>query len=246
MEASPHHEFPNYADLLDRVEQLRQLINADYDRLTKDIPDCRWADARLAAVGRLGMLLDDAYLSFTFISQHLLPLDNPWWRDVHKPPFAEFTDYHKSVTANNFNGFTKVGFLQSLFSNFETHVRIFLRAVDSTAAGGATSTFDSVYGALRSRLSTFPPETDELVKLMSLTRNTVHNNGVFFPTKCGDAQVTYKTVTYDFHFGKAIKFVSWEWLLDRLEDIWKLLVHIVYDPQIMSITDEVADPFDAK
>lgn len=246
MAATEHHEFPDYADLMKRLEALRPQVNADYDKLTTEIPDCRWRDARLAAIGRLGMLLDDVHLAFTFISLDLLPLDNSWWDTVHKKPFANFNDYHRSVTVNNFNGFVKVGFLQSLFATFENHVRIFLRVVDPTAGNDATSTFDSIYGALRKRLSPFPQETDELVKLMRLTRNTIHNNGVFYPTSRANDQVVYKGVTYEFHYGKPVNFVRWEWLFDRFEDIWKLLSHIVRDPLIMGITDVVEDPFGAK
>ena len=42
-------------------------------------------------------------------------------------------------------------------------------------------------------------EVECLIELLRLVRNTIHNNGVYFPDKIGDNRpVTYRGITYNF------------------------------------------------
>lgn len=238
------HTLPDFDLLIARLEQIRHKIESEYNRLASAIPDCTWNDARITTFAHLGNIVDATNLAFTFMNEHLLPLENSWWQETHKPPFASFNDYHKSITINSFNnGFIKVGFVQNLFSILDSKFRIFLRELDPSAEKGATTEFYNIHVALKGKITSFPPDSDELIKVLRLIRNTIHNNGVYFNKKGNDEKVTYKSTTYEFCHSKPINFANWEWLIDRLDDVRQLLELVVSDPKIISIPTEVTDPF---
>lgn len=241
---SPHHALPDYADLINRLEQIRPKVEADIERLGKTIPDCRLNDARLTTIAHVGQLIDSTNLAFTFIQNHLIPFDNRWWQEVHQAPFKNFTDYHKSIAINNFTvGFVKVGFVQNLFSIIDSTFRILLRELNPAAQKGATTEFFNIHSDLKKEITSFPPDSDGLINVLRLVRNTIHNNGVYFNRRGTDETVTYKGTTYEFKHGKPIDFVTWEWLIDRLDDVRQLLVEVISDPKIISISKEITDPF---
>ncbi|HEX9927285.1 MAG TPA: hypothetical protein VGB02_01950 [Pyrinomonadaceae bacterium] len=244
---SPHHELPDYNALINQLEQLRPKVDTNIEQLKGTIPNCRLNDARLTAILHIGQIIDSAHLTFTFISHNLTPFDNSWWKEVYKSPFPNFTDYDKSVVINNLTvGFVKVAFVQNLFSIIDSSFRLYLRAIDPTVCNGSTGNFQNIYTALKSRLTAFPSDGDELIKLLRLTRNTIHNNGVYFDKNANNDQVTYKSVTYNFNHGKVIKFVTWEWLIEMLDDARQMLMGIILDANIIGITDEIEDPFNVR
>lgn len=242
MMSTAAHEFPDFNALIGTLEQIRPVVAAEYDRLCQTI-QYSWNDARLTTIANFGGVIDSTTLAFYFISKNLLPPENPWWNS-YKPPYTGFNDRDRSSLVNGFNtGFIKVAFIQSLFSTLDSKFRIFLRELDPSACSGGTDAFHSIYTALRSRLTSIPADADDLVTLLRLVRNTIHNNGVYFDKRGRDAQVTYKGRTYDFHHGKPVNFVRWEWLLERLDDVRELLFRVVNDPNIFGITHEIVDPF---
>jgi hypothetical protein len=239
------HEFPDFNSLISTLERMRLVVAAEYERLSQIIR-YSWNDARLTTIANFGGVIDSTNLAFYFISKNLLPPDNSWW-DGYRPPFPSFNDYHRSVMVNGFNnGFVKVAFIQSLFSTLDSKFRIFLRELDPAACSGGTDAFRSIYTALRSRLTSVPADADDLIKLLRLVRNTIHNNGVYFDKRGRDEQVTYKGETYDFKHGKPVNFVHWEWLLERLEDVQELLFRVVNDPNILGVPHEMVDPYAAR
>lgn len=241
---SPYHVFPDFTDLIERLERIRPVVCADYHQLKKDFPSWTDNDARVTAFGRLVNLIDSTNLSFIFLSKHLLPLDNLWWSEVHKPPSNGFKDCDKSHTANTFNnGFIKVAFVQNLFSILDSTFRLLLRAIDPGVANNGTEDFKAVYRALKTRTTSFPTNSDELIDLMHLVRNSIHNNGVYFYKTGNNEQAPYKGVPYNFYHGQAIDFVTWEWLIERLDDVRQLLLCVVRDQAVTDIANEIVDPF---
>jgi hypothetical protein len=244
---SPYFVLPDFDDLIERLEKIRPKIEADYDRFFERlsaIDQDASKDVRLTAFAHLGGLVDSTKLAFTFMNKHLLPLDNPWWVETYKPPFQPFDSYQRSVNINRFNNaFMKSGFLIKLFSEIESTFRILLRRLDPSACNAGTESFYSVHEALKSQLTSFPSDSDDLIKVLRLSRNTVHNNGVYFDKNGNDDQVMHKGTTYFFRNGKPIDFVNWEWLIERLEDVRELFESVISDPNIIEITDLIADPF---
>jgi hypothetical protein len=111
------------------------------------------------------------------------------------------------------------------------------------AANNATADITGVFGALCSRIGSKPLGSDELLKLLRLSRNTYHNNGVFYSEKQTDDDVTYKGKTYHFTHGKPVNFLNWNFLIDRLDDVRELFLAIIMNPTIIGIADEIPDLF---
>ena len=71
----------------------------------------------------------------------------------------------------------------------------------------------------------------------------MHNNGVYFFSG-RDSTVKYKGKAHEFKHGQAIRFVTWEWLVETIPDVLTLLAHVIRDKRISSL-DYVRDPFGA-
>jgi len=247
---SPFFVLPDFDDLIAKLEKIRSEIERDYDRYYQRLsptfgPEVE-KDTRLTAFAHLGGLVDSTKLAFTFMNHQLLPLDNPWWDEIYRPPFQPFDVYARSVNINRFNNaFIKLGFLIGLFSEIESTFRILLRQLDPSACNGGKASFPFIFDALKKQLGSFPADSDDLIKLLRLSRNTVHNNGVYFPESGKDDQVVYKSGTYNFVQGKPIDFVNWDWLFERLDDVRKLFNAVISNPKILDINVLIADPFAA-
>lgn len=243
---SPFYALPDFDELIEKLSKIRPKIDASYEQVEKALTNPYENDARLSAFVHLGLLIDSTTLALTFINKHLLPLNNSWWQEVYKPPFESFNDYHKSISINSFNNaFIKSAFLQTLLSTLDNHFRIFLRQIDPVACDGGAGQFANIYAALKSRITSFPAGSDDLINLLRIARNTVHNNGVYFHKSGTNEQITYKGIVYNFAIGMPMDFVTWEWLIEILDDVQELLNKVVFDPQIIGVASEIIDPFSA-
>ncbi len=196
-------------------------------------------DARITAYSKTINVFNSLQLALTFISKHLL--HKQWWDAVASKIIP---DDDKQIYVNEFTNLTKVGFVQGIFSAVESSLRLFLRALDSTACNGGISEFKSIYECLfKSKLASNPREGIALLDLLRLVRNTIHNNGVYFHPSGNDASVIWKGNTYDFNQGKPVNFVTWEFLIKVSDALRQLLRAIVEDSNLQSITAEIPDPF---
>jgi hypothetical protein len=152
-----------------------------------------------------------------------------------------------NIYINEFDSFIKIGFVQFIFSSLESGLRINLRALDSSACNNATAKFKSIYECLlRSKLAGVPPGSIDLLDLFRCIRNTIHNNGVFYNRSGNDEQVVYNGSTYCFIYGKAVNFVTWDFIISIVHDLIDLVVVIVCDPNVVLIMGTIQDPFAQK
>jgi len=75
-------------------------------------------------------------------------------------------------------------------------MRIIIRGVSPGAFKDGRGNFKDICKTLQ---STNFSKYECLIELLRLVRNTIHNNGVYFPDKIGDNRpVTYRGITYNF------------------------------------------------
>ncbi len=217
----------------DQAAQNKESVVAIYSNIDPE------KDARITAFSKMVNVFNSVQLALTFVSKHLLDLN--WWKVISR---GEIPLSDARIYAKEFMGFSKLGFVQFLFSTTESSFRLFLRALDSTACDGGMGPFKSVYDCLlRSSLSLYPPESIELLDLLRLVRNTVHNNGVYFHRNWRDAAVTWRGTSYEFKQSTPVDFVTWQFLLEVSDDIRSLMHTIVTDANLRAITHEITDPF---
>lgn len=196
-------------------------------------------DARITAFSKFINVLNSVQLAFTFISKHLLY--KQWWDAI---AHTSISDSDKQVYANEFANFTKVAFVQTLFSSIESSLRLFLKALDPSACNDGMAEFKSIYDCLfRSKLATSYPEGIVLLDLLRLVRNTIHNNGVYFDPQGRDVSLIWKGQTFDFKQTKPVDFVTWEFLIAASDSLREFLRKVVDDANLRSITQEITDPF---
>jgi hypothetical protein len=225
------------ARIVSRLEFIQQKTFDDQKRLGGIHPT--WEsqlDARFTAFSKLINGLNSTKLSVVFIETCLQ--DHTWWREN----FPVITVHDRENNTHNFVLSAKHNFGMSLFILVENTLRIILRAIDPAGCSGGTEAFDSIYACLfRSKLSNTPPEVLELLKLVRLVRNTIHNDGIYRHKKGLDDAVTYKGVTYTFNHGKPINFVTWDFLLLIADDIRDLLMQIVSDVVVAELDGQIID-----
>jgi len=226
--------------LIKRIESVRDCFADDKTDILRIYSSVNPKhDARITAYSKAINVLNSVQLAFTFILKHLL--NNQWWEAISNKSLS-ISD--RRIYAKEFANFTKIAFIQGLFLSIESSLRLFLRALDSSACNGGMSEFKSIYECLfRSKLSETPAEGIPLLDLFRLVRNTIHNNGVYFHLNGNDASVTWKGKTYEFKQGYAIDFVTWDFLIELSEALQVLLREVVEDTNLKRVTLEIKDPF---
>src|SRR5215212_4306001 len=171
-------------------------------------------DARISIFSRCIVLLDSTLLFIMFRTFQLKK--DEWWstiaeecrklgilsNTIQSPPPE---DRDKLITA--VDSFWLFSYVILLFSSLESSVRTIVRVVYPNKYNDGRGDLTQIYQAL---LSINFPRYEDLLKLFRLSRNTSHNNGVYFPeTKRDnqrDTQVTYRDNTYYFKDGKIVDF----------------------------------------
>jgi hypothetical protein len=195
-------------------------------------------DARVTAFSKFINVLNSAQLAFVFISKHLL--HKQWWDAIARTPIP---DDDKQVYVNEFANFVKVGFVHAMFSSIESSLRLFLRALDPIACNGGMAEFKSIYDCLfSSKLAIAPADGTQLLDLLRLVRNTIHNNGVYFNPRGGNVTLSWQGQTFEFRQGTPVDFVTWEFLNRVSDSLRVLLRQVVEDTNLRNIT-VVDDPF---
>jgi hypothetical protein len=231
----------------DDVHRLIEQLQAVRDRAASDksaiVALCSSVspehDARITAFAKFINVLNSVQLAFTFLSKHLL--HKPWWEAVARTPIP---DSDKQVYANEFANFTKVGFVHALFSTVESSLRLFLRALDPAACNGGTAEFKSIYECLfNSKLAKVPTGGVQLLDLLRLVRNTIHNNGDYFSPQGVSVTLNWQGKTFEFTQGVAVDFVTWDFLILVSDSLRTLLREIVEDANLRNVNGEITDPF---
>jgi hypothetical protein len=75
----------------------------------------------------------------------------------------------------------------------------------------------------------------ELIELVTRTRNTCHNNFLYYPDRGGDKDLSYKGQLFEFKVGQPLNFFSWNFVKSRIRDMLELYEQTVRAPQIVAI-----------
>lgn len=204
-------------------------------------------DARITIFSKITIVLDSTTLYFILHQFHLTDLT--WWKNISSKRIGDSIVINPSEEVipqlvNTFNQFITVSFVQLLFSSLESSMRIFLRALDPFACNKGTAEFESIYVHLLKKLNL--EQYANLLKLLRLIRNTIHNNGVYFDRHGRDECLEYDGAIYKFEVGKPVELGDvWQlFLFNLVPDILKMVIHIVNSNEIIRKAP-IIDPFTA-
>lgn len=173
--------------------------------------------------------LYSARLSLVMIEQCIL--QEAWWAATHKvmPSFAVrdhmLECYHTTIRDSLFN---------RMFAILEHSFRHFVRLIDPLACKGGTGSFYQVRNYLLERLSAKAQDDYQLLSLSALVRNTIHNDGLFYPDDNKRRTISYKGVEYEFNIAEPVAFATWEFIVMVAEDIATLLYRVVTDLAVVN------------
>jgi hypothetical protein len=192
------------------------------------------SDARITVFAKCANVLRSTQLAVTYIEMKLH--DRKWWEFVAG---KDIPDKDIDHFRSEFDTFIRVGFIQLLFASIESSFRLVLMALDPKEYERKRRSFKLVYEDLleRTRLQCWK----SLLELLSLVRNTLHNNGVYFPLHGGDCPAVWKRKTYMFRVGKPVDFVSWKFLLGLLSDLNEMLLAVMTSDKVAA-SPSVVDP----
>jgi len=113
------------------------------------------------------------------------------------------------------------------FSLFESGVRRIVRALDPTACSGGAAKFKGVYEWLFARLRRHgwnyqAGDPSIFLDLYRTFRNTLHNNGAFYPPSGKDQEVTWRGNAYRFQYAAIPNFYGWEFNIMLLRELVSL------------------------
>lgn len=217
-----------------RLEDLRNRYVAKKAHVQGNRPDWAENDARLVVFNKCSGVLHSALL-FRAVQDALFTRRGFWTEHFNQIP----TDGDLAYQTREAEKFICFGLLQGLFSCVESSLRTFLRALDPGACNGGADAFASVYGCLLAKLKLACHRS--LFDVLRLVRNTIHNNGVFVHREGKDVSVDHGGVIYPFRHGSVAAFVTWEWLMDRYQDLAGVLAEIAL-AEPLSLKGRMADP----
>ena len=230
----------NGIELLNLLENLQNVVLRDKELLIAEKPSWNVVnDARITSVNNLFSSLARTRLELQFLGELL---DDDWWLD-HSP---ESTPNMKIDHLISFEKLIKYSFGMDFFTYVESSFRIFLRVLDPNACNNGSGPFKNIYECLfgAKQLAFIGGERTsaiELLILIRLIRNLIHNNGIFFSDDGQNEIVNYKGRIFTFVHGKPVDFMYWSLLIEIADDIRQLLIKVISHPKIKSIP-HILDP----
>lgn len=221
---------------IESIQIIRDSFSNNKDKIIAQFPS--WnpiKDARITIFSKCINVCISTQLSFTFMYFHLTKVD--WWKQIAK---SEIPQKDAIIYANEFNMFTKIGFIQFTFSSIESAFRLYVKSLNPTACNNGTAEFKSIYSWLLKRANLQAHEN--LLDLLRLIRNTIHNNGVYFHKSGSNESVTFKGKNYNFNVGSPVDFVTWDFIFEIMTNIEDLIIEVVKS-NVINVINQIDDPF---
>jgi len=204
-----------------KLIQDKDVIENIYNKLLSD------SDARKTVSIKILSTCNSLYLSLAFISNHLL--NHSWWKTSR----IEIPDIDKKLYISAYHMFSKIAFIQLLYSSIESSFRLYLKKLAPNACNNGTAEFNSIYKCLfHSYLTAIPKDGIDLLDLFRNIRNTIHNNGVFYNKAGTDSPVIWRGKKYEFVNGKPIDFITMDFIFSVVRAIGVLVLEVVIDPKL--------------
>jgi len=237
-------------EIIPKIQDVRDSFDKARDTYMRKNPSFqRDNDARITIYSKCVGIFDSALLHYMFRTFQL-PKDG-WWDSlsgellnlgVSDRLFLSPSRDDRVQIMNVVDSYWSFSAFILLFSSLESSTRIIIRSVYPGAFNdGRAANLKDIYRRL---LGTNSSKYEDLIELLRLGRNTMHNNGVYFPEIKGDnRRIKYKSVTYDFIDGQVVQYGDISRLLffDIAPDLLSLINHITDSPDVRN-HQQIRDP----
>jgi len=192
-------------------------------------------DARVAVFSKCANTMNTAFIGFVLIREELL--DPLWW----KKHISELDDTTITKHVEDFEMSIRSAFLNNFFASVESSFRYYCREVSPGKCNNAAGNFKNIYAHLFSRIKFNLPNYIPLMDLWRNMRNTIHNNGRFYPDNHKDCDVPYQGTIYKFEVGKVPQFLTWDLLLNIIPDTKDMLLNVVNSSTLVGINKGILE-----
>ncbi|PKO06562.1 MAG: hypothetical protein CVU41_05525 [Chloroflexi bacterium HGW-Chloroflexi-3] len=236
-----HPLFPRIIDgkainIIDSIEKIQFSIKEKREYFSRDHENwIKEKDIRYSIFSRFNKFLFATKLSIIFIETDL---KNPYWWQNH---FSQLQLGEKTSSLQIYEQWVKHHLGMSLFIQTEYFFRTMLRFLDPNVCNNSTSEFINIYECLLSKINLNFPEPNNLLNLLRLIRNTIHNDGLYRNKNFNNESVIYKDKEYNFFQDTLIDFVTWDFLLLLTNDIIELIFEIIINEKIISLPTAISD-----
>jgi hypothetical protein len=77
---------------------------------------------------------------------------------------------------------------------------------------------------------------ENLFKLARTIRNSVHNNGVYYPSDDQNCIIKWNDKDYTFHVGESVEILDWDFLIKHWHDLNEAITAIIMHQKVATIT----------
>ena len=204
------------------------------NRLIKDYPD--WdhrRDERVLIFVKCANALSSIKMGLIFSRDYLSQPE--WWKQYPELQNSVDADPNRAM---EFEILMKASLAVFVFSIQEAALRCFVKAIEPTKSDLASGEFGNVFPFLLKRIYGSDQKRhkyEELLRLWSLIRNSVHNNFVFAHPSGIDKKCKYRNKEYIFQIDHPVPFLNWELFLLVTADLGDLLSNMVRTPELSGL-----------
>jgi hypothetical protein len=221
---------------IESIERIRDSFVGTKNEIIKKFPTWNTEkDARITVFSKCINVCNSVQLSFIFMQFHLTQFD--WWKQFAK---SDIPSKDLQIYLDEFDMFTKIGFIQFIFSSIESAFRLYVKSLDSTACNNGTAEFKNIYSWLLKKTNL--QKNENLLDLLRLIRNTIHNNSVYFHKNGLNETVNFKGKNFNFIVGRPVDFVTWDFIFEVISDVESLIIEVVKSNEIYQI-NQIIDPY---
>lgn len=232
--------------VMQRLQQLKEDALQEHTRLISVYKG--WMldkDARLKALSNFFTVIERTQFQILIVAK----LADDEWCEANLDNEVQQPEGFKNILIARVESSTKYSLGMSMFTLIENYFRIALRSLDPVVCNNSTGPFENIYTCLLGSSQLNLPQNDKaaalaMLNFIRLIRNLIHNDGVYYSKDGQDTFETYKGVRYDFYNGKPVGFVTWNLLLDLIQDVLQLLKRVINDGKIAT-QNQIIDPFAA-
>jgi hypothetical protein len=241
MEVPPDESAADIAAYAVRLSQLR----SHAIEIVSKHPEFQTSDFRRTVFVKICAVCDSAGIAYLFLGRCVMKPE--WWRSKNglftippTTPDSAIIGHVESLLA-----LIRCGLTHLIFSQIETTLRAFLRALAPGAANSAMGEFKNVYECLlRTHLKRerkWDYEIDALDFFRTI-RNLIHNNGLFVSKVGADREFDYRGTKYVFRHGTNANFLPMPVVFDVVDDMLTFLSDVIEHPMLTGYCGVMDDP----
>jgi hypothetical protein len=183
--------------LINRLSELSKKYHSAQEELSSKYHFDDFRDARINVFKHCYIVIDSTYVIILVRSRHLF--DESWWTSLMDENLIStgMTEEQRKTFIYGFDTYVDSSFIAMLLFTVESAFRSFYSA---TFIHDPPFTFSKLYKKLLPAFGL--DEYIELLKLASLTRNTLHNMGLY---TLNDDTATWRNKTYHFTKNKKVE-----------------------------------------